>query len=206
MTYNNISDFLSGYSLITTSDYNEIGNVTFHINEESPFEFFEELEIREMNFLLYNKYIYYIIYNNQTNITYHGIFDVTLNKIMFNTNEDIDVFIPYSNNSMLAITKQTAYRICPIQDSNGECIEDCLSGNLILDVDGNKCGTSCDSGKYLLIPKNICIKECNATIFIQNSIQHCGLCKDMNNSYPYKIMGSIECLSAIPEGAEILYH
>ncbi len=206
MTYNNISDFLSGYSLITTSDYNEIGNVTFHINEESPFEFFEELEIREMNFLLYNKYIYYIIYNNQTNITYHGIFDVTLNKIMFNTNEDIDVFIPYSNNSMLAITKQTAYRICPIQDSNGECIEDCSSGNLILDVDGNKCGTSCDSGKYLLIPNNICIKECNATIFIQNSIQHCGLCKDMNNSYPYKIMGSTECLSAIPEGAEILYY
>ena len=34
-----------------------------------------------------------------------------LDKIMFNTDIDIDVFIPYSSNSMLAITKDTAYKI-----------------------------------------------------------------------------------------------
>ena len=57
-----------------------------------------------MNFLLYNKYVYYAIYNTQTQKTYHGIYDVVLDKIMFNTDIEIDVFIPYSNNSMLAIT------------------------------------------------------------------------------------------------------
>ena len=115
-TYNNISDFSSGYSSITNLDYN-IENVLIHDNIESPFEFVDEVEIKEMNFLLNNKYIYYSIYNIQRNITYHGIYDIKLNKIIFNTDEDIDVFIPYSNNSMLAITKETAYKICIIKDN-----------------------------------------------------------------------------------------
>jgi len=89
MTYNNASDFTSGYSNVTTSDYKSIGGVQVHINKESPFEFIDDVEIKEMNFLLYNKYIYYAIYNPQTNITYHGIYDVVLNKIMFNTDIDI---------------------------------------------------------------------------------------------------------------------
>jgi hypothetical protein len=84
MTYNNASDFTSGYSNVTTSDYKSIGGVQVHINKESPFEFIDDVEIKEMNFLLYNKYIYYAIYNPQTNITYHGIYDVVMNKIMFN--------------------------------------------------------------------------------------------------------------------------
>ena len=42
---------------------------------------------------------------------YHGVLDITLNKVIFNTNENIDIFIPYSSNSMLAITKEFAYRI-----------------------------------------------------------------------------------------------
>ena len=71
-----------------------------------------------MKFILYTKYVYYTIYNNKTEEMYHGVLDITLNKIIFNTNEDIDIFIPYSSNSMLAITKESAYRICFIKDNN----------------------------------------------------------------------------------------
>ena len=36
-TYNSVSDFISGYSTVTTNDYNNIGSVQSHKNEESPF-------------------------------------------------------------------------------------------------------------------------------------------------------------------------
>ena len=59
---------------------------------------------------------------------------------MFNTDEEIDVFIPYSTKAMLAIKKESAYKICIIQ-SGSEYIEKCSNENekLILDEDGNKC-------------------------------------------------------------------
>ena len=63
--------------------------------------------------------------------------------------------------------------------------------------------TSCDEGKYLLIPNNICINECDTNIFVSNSTRHCGLCRDMDNSKPFKIIGSTECLSDETEGTEI---
>ena len=203
ISYDNISHFFSGYPTNTTSGYNILNNVEFHINEESPFELIDEVEIKEMNFLLYNKYVYYILYSNKTNKTYHGIFDVVLNQIMFNTDEDIDEFIPYSKNAMQAITKQTAYKICAIKDDSGDCIEECQTGKLIIDVDGNKCKESCDNDKYILIPNNICINECDTKFFVYNSTKHCGLCKDMNRLNPYKILGSSECLNDLPEGTEI---
>ena len=201
MTYNNASDFTSGYSSKTTNDYYNIQEVEVHINQESPFDFVDKVEIREMKFLLYNKYIYYSIYNTQTTKTYHGIYDVKLNKIMFNTDIDIDTFIPYSSNSMLAITRNTAYRICPIKDGDN-CIEECTTGQVIRDTDGNKCGTDCgDANKYLLIPDYICLTECDTSIYISNDTKHCGLCKNMDSSKPYRLIGTSECLSQIPEGA-----
>ena len=33
---------------------------------------------------------------------------------MFNTNESISTFIPYSENSMLAITDENVYKICAL--------------------------------------------------------------------------------------------
>ena len=57
MAYNNASDFTSGYSTTTVSDdnYHDIDSIVFNLNSESPFEFEDEVEIKEMNFLLYNK-------------------------------------------------------------------------------------------------------------------------------------------------------
>ena len=120
-TYNDISDFSSGYSTSTfgSNIYYSLDPISVQNNFTTPFEFLNEVEIKEINFLLYTNYAYYTIYDTVTQKTYHGILDVKLNKIVFNTDEDIDVFIPYSNYSMLAITKETAYEICIIKDTNG---------------------------------------------------------------------------------------
>ena len=200
-TYNSISDFISGYSNVTTSDYTNLDNVQFHINSKSPFEFLDEAEIIDMNFLLYSEYIYYTINNTKTGEIYHGLYDIKLDKIVFNTNENITTFIPYTSNSMLVITEENAYKICVIKNGNN-CIDNCENSQVMLDIEGNKCGTDCDNDKYLLIPYNICITECDSRIYISDE-KNCGLCKDMNSLKPYKIIGSTECLSFIPDNTEI---
>ena len=202
-TYNNASDFISGYSTstITGDNYHDLSNVNIHVNDESPFDFVDEVEIEDMNILLYNKYIYYSIKNTKNGKKYHGIYDIKLDKIMFNTDVEIDTFIPYSDISMLAITKDTAYQICAIKDDNNKCISECTDGLVIRDVDGNKCSTNCPNGKYLLVPDLICLSECDTSIYISNSTKHCGLCKNMDTSKPYRLIGSDECLTEIPEGA-----
>ena len=130
ITYNDVSDFVSGYSTVANTWPNlyTTSSIQVNINELSPFEFSDEVEIKEMKFLLYTNYVYYSIYNIKSGKTYHGILDVKINRIVFNTDEDIDTFIPYSNISMLAITKNSAYKICIIQDSNKNCLEKCSSG------------------------------------------------------------------------------
>ena len=197
ITYDNISNFLSGY--IDNNPWD--GHIQKHINNENPFEFIDEVEIKEMEFLFNSKFIYYSIYNIRTGKTYHGIYDIKLNKIMFNTNEDIDTFIPYSNNSMLAITKETAYRICLVKNKD-TCIENCKRGKMIVDIDGNNCG-EIDGDKYLLIPENIYINECNSSIFITNSSKFCGLCRDMNIQNKYKILNGTKCLKEPPDNTII---
>jgi len=207
ITYNNAKDFISGYSKnYSPSDYHDVSTVQFETHSESPFEFLDEVEIQEMNFLLNNKYVYYKIENKQTNEVYHGILDVVTNKIMFNTNETINEFIPYSSNSMLAITSETAYRICIIKfrnaDDSYDCIDECTSPNRIIrDSEGNICGQGCnDPNKYLLIPDDICVKECDTNIYISNSSKICGLCKDMDSSKPYRFIGGTECITDVPMG------
>ena len=184
------------------SDYKITDSVEFKNNEKSPFEFWDEVEIKEMTFLPYNKYVYYSIYNKNTSKYYHGILDIKLNKIMFNTDEQIDVFIPYSQNAMLAITNESAYKICAIP-SGDSCIESCSTGDLYLDLDGNRCGTSCSNeNDYILIPEEVCISDCDTSIFIKNDT-HCGLCRDMYSDKKYKLINGTECLSSIPEGYDI---
>ena len=117
-----------------------------------------------------------------------------LHQIIFNTDEDLDLFIPYNTYSMLAITKESAYQICFIKDSSGNCISECSSNNIILDIDGNKCADECDDNQYLIVPEGVCSKECNTSIYIISG-KNCGLCRDVNNTNQYKIINSTECLS-----------
>ena len=203
ITYNDVNDFSSGYSSSTVSGNSFYSNVVTVINNyTSPFSFLDEVEIKEMNFLLYTNYAYYSIYNKNTGKTYHGILNIKFNQVLFNTDEDIDVFIPYSNYSMLAITKETAYEACIIKDTNGNCIDECSSGEeIIAGVDGNKCGNNCPTGKYLLIPEGVCVSECNSTLYIIKDNYFCGLCKDLYNSQKYKFLTSSECLTQQPENS-----
>ena len=220
-TYNNIYDFTSGYSTksIPTTDnpnYSDIGKITFFNNENSPFEFLNDVEILQMEIIFNYKYVYYKIKDKTNNKIYYGILDIQLNKIMFNTDEEIEEFIPYitfietekggyqHSNSMLMITKDSAYRVCAIKD-NYDCLDQCPSGQKILfDVDGNKCVSidkQCDPGKLLLIPEEVCIKECdNETLYVNNET-HCGLCRDMDPENKYKFIHGNKCLNETPEGA-----
>jgi hypothetical protein len=131
-TYNTIHDFTSGYSTVSVNneefvDYSKIDNVQWKNNLESPFEFADEVEIQEMKIMFNNNFVYYIIKNKVTNVLYHGILDIYTNKIVWNTEKEVTLFIPYvqirytSNqgnyeyaDSMLVITEDSAYRVCAI--------------------------------------------------------------------------------------------
>ena len=206
-SYNNVSDFLGGYSNsgISSTDYADKSRVTIINHSISPIEFLDEVEINKINFIPGTKYAYYEIYNKNTLKTNYGFMDIKNNKVLFNTDETITTFVPYSNTELLAITPNSAYKICIYKDSNNnQCLETCPSGNLILDIDGNKCKSNyeCDEGKIKLIPNDICINNslCDLNIFIKNS-SHCGLCKELYPETPIKLLNTFGCTSNIPSNS-----
>ena len=127
-TYNTLNDFTSGYSTVSvnnedTIDYSNISYVQFKNNLESPFEFSDEVEIKEMNIMYNNNFIYYSILNKVTQVLHHGIVDIYTNKVVWNTDKEVTFFLPfvrarYTNDqgnyeyadSMLVITKDSAYQ------------------------------------------------------------------------------------------------
>ena len=138
---------------------------------------------------------------NNSDVHYYGIFDVKLNKIIFNTKEEITDFIPYNEMTMLAVTKDKAYKICAYKDNNN-CVDTC-SNNYLLDIEGNTCGTTeCPSGKLSFMPLGVCINEdkCDENYYVIDN-NKCGLCKDINSSYPFKLIGGTDCLKNIIEGS-----
>ena len=210
ISYNNISDFTCGYSTKSfyEQNYFNLNDISFKAYSDSPFELEGEVEIKEMKIISNYRYAYYIIYNKETTETYYGLFDIKTNKIMFNTNEALETFLPYSNNSMLAIKGNSVYRICPIICEDGKtCLEDCDNDKLIIrDIDKNFCGRECPNNKYLLVPDNFCQSLCDKDIYvIDEENKKCGLCKSMNTEKPYKFIGGNICLGEdeIPEGAYV---
>ena len=200
MTYDDIYNFSTGYTNSTFDENFDTSNYTYKINLESPFEFLEELEIKEINFLLRNKFLYYILKSKTTDKLYHGIIDIELNKIIFNTDETINTFIPYSDKAMLAITPTAAYKIC-VYNEGDNCTDNCTDG-YVLDTSGNKCGTSCPKGKMKLIPHDICIDNCDTSINVIVN-EECGLCKYFDSDKKYKFINGTKCLSTIPKEAEL---
>ena len=199
ITYNDINNFISGYFLTDKNDINieDLSWVNGFINNtKSPFEFIEEVEIEDIDFMIYNKFVYYKIKNKNNNKIYHGVLDVVENKVVFNTDEEINNFLPFSKESILAITPTKAYKICIYKNSNNECVEKCDNGYK-LNIDGNTCGSSSsciDEGKLILIPNEICIESCDTNIYIKNNT-HCGLCKDFNtNGKLYKLINGTNCI------------
>ena len=209
-TYNNISDFKTGYSNTSINedeDYYYIINkeeyrLKFKNNTAPHLEFFDDMIIEKMDFLLYNKFLYYQMKSKNNSDIYHGIFDIELNKIIFNTKEEIIEFQPYSNNSMLAITKDKAYRIC-VYANNSNCTDTCPD-QYILDIDGNICGDKCSDDKYLFVPSGVCINECDETYYTKiESSRTCGLCRDIDNNNPYKVISGTKCLNKLPNNSYV---
>ena len=199
MTYNNISDFIIGYYNQTENfDFNDLEKIIPTIKNVSFLQFLDNVTITKMNFIRGTKYIYYEIYNNIKNITYHGLIDIMLNKIIFNTDEEINKFISYSNNSMLVITNDSAYRICAIKYNN-DCVDECPNDNIIIDTQRpNYCGKECEN--ITLMPDKICIDSCDENLYILNDTI-CQLCKDNDIQYKYKLLNTKGCLNIIPDGA-----
>ena len=141
MLYSNtVFDFISGYSLEEIEENYEYKTITVYKNNQSPFEDFGKAKVHYLKFIRNTQLAYYKIETTEK-VIYHGILDIKLNKILFNTNEKITDFRPLSNYSMLAITDDTAYEICPFT-KGGKCIENCEEGETLV-IDYNK-GNYCD--------------------------------------------------------------
>ena len=210
-TYNNISDFTSGYSdsYIDFSNKNNYMNSIISMlimqNSYSPFGFIDEFRVIKMNFIQGTSYVYYILNNEINGKNYFGLLDIISNKVLYNIEGEISTFIPISSSEMLAITTTSAYKICIIKNGNS-CSDSCSSGNLILDPDGNKCQSDCDNGKIKMMPTGICINKdyCDLNIYTLNSDEtECGLCSYF---YPYekkyKLINTTGCLSNIANNAD----
>ena len=206
INYNNFSDLQTGYfEQFDKIDANNLQNIAAIINENSPLEFVEELNIEELRFLKNTKYAYYILSNKNNDIHYYGIIDVTLNKVIFNTDvKNISSFVPFSNNSMLVIQSDKAYKVCIIS-YNLDCIDKCPEGKvLVYDTEGNTCKEVMNCPSYILKPNDICIESCDPSIYTSNDKKECGLCKDLELDKPYKLINDINstCLASKPEGTE----
>ena len=108
-----------------------------------------------MKFIPNTRYVYYKLLTPDNKDIYQGIIDISLNKVIFNTNVNITTFIPLTNQSMLAIAYNTLYEICPIY-YNSKCFDVCPDGTfLVLDInDRNTCKESLNCSNYTLIRIN----------------------------------------------------
>ena len=65
-SYTNVSDFTCAYYDLTDSiEYLQVIQYSLLKHSESPLEFLDEIEIKEMKFIGNYKYVYYSIYNPQ---------------------------------------------------------------------------------------------------------------------------------------------
>ena len=207
MSANSTSEFRSGigfYDVISNE-----ANVTIKKRENSPFNilYYKNARIKVLDMIRNTRFIYYEIEYNKTNSEniekeiYYGIIDIILNQIIFNTNEKLIKFQPLKNYSMLAFTKTNVYEICAIKE-NGECVNNCSSGKLILDTEkGNYCENEPNCKNYSLIIDNIsvCVNNCDQNFFVSNG-KICGLCKNMYGSEkPYKLINKEGCIDEKPE-------
>ena len=205
ITYDTTS-FNSGYSTtgVSSSDSDSANNAVVVNNYDNPFDFNDEIEIEEINFIENTNYVYYILTNKNTDKKNYGLINMITNQIIYNTDEEITSFVPYNSNQMLAITSTSAFRICTfINDDGTDCVESC-SGNYVLDT-GNKCKSECSANKILLIPQRICNLTCDENYFQESNAQ-CGLCKDITDSTPYKLIGTSGCKANLDENSEEYYN
>ena len=189
MSYDN-EKILSGY-------YNEVKEITVdnigNINPVINIDFdLEQNSVQYIKVIKDSRYLFYEIDINSK--IYYGIFDIITNQILFNTNEVIKKYIPFSKYSMLAITDNSAYEICIIS-VDGKCIEKCDNNDIIINTKGKN---YCKCPKYYFIPSYKCIDTCDLNFYI-NVDNQCGLCKDLGGNKIYKLINTTGCLEEIPD-------
>ena len=203
-TYNTISDFKSGYSTqnLNLNDISNTYSLLIIINDTNPLYFCENSEIESINFVQGTKYLYYSIKRNFKK--YFGIIDIKLNKILFNSDELLITFLPYSSNIMLSITDSSAF----ILKINTTCD---LSWEEFYNLDKMTSNMISETKSYInlgnkvkLMPFGIYIDKdnCDLNFYILNE-EECGLCNYFNPDKIYKFNNSSNCLKNIPENAEI---
>ena len=189
------------------ADNNNIkNNVGEHTNPDLTLDFADKIEIVKMNFIKKTPYIYYTVKNLETGKNNYGIMDFLTQKVLFNTDQEITKFEPLSNYEMLVFYPGGAYKICLFRNGDS-CESSCPSGTtLVLDVNGNKCKSTSepDTCALKLVPDDICIDTCDTNIYkLSADGKSCGLCGYFDNTKPYRIIKTDECLESIPEGAQI---
>ena len=129
----NSNSFTSGYIKETNNiTKDNIESNKNNITTDDIFkDYVENIYINSVNLIKNSKYAYYEVSNGGK--TFHGMIDIESKKIIFNTKEEIISFKPYTNNSMLAITSKSAYKICAIKGSDNDCIDECLKGSVKYD-------------------------------------------------------------------------
>ena len=205
INYNDKYDFESGYLIQNITSIDDSPKFTIY-TYKTPFEFLDDIDIYETKYIYETRFVYYKLYNNNKKNFFNGVYDTVSNKIIFNTDKEITEFKPLtfeSNfNSMLAITKESAYKVCLFGKNNNNCLDECSSGNFILDAEThNHCDSECKT-EYILKPNNICINSCDESIFIIKN-NECWLCKDLDKDKPFKLINIPEsvCLSNMPENS-----
>ena len=200
ITYNNILDFISGYADLDNID--DLNLVNISINDKSPFKLDDNIEIKEINFILNNKYIYYKIYNKNNGTFSFGVMDIILNKIIFNLDENISNVKQYSKDSIIIINSNSAYKISFKEEksklnndysliglADTDCYELCKTcSGKSTNVNNQKC-TSCIDGFVL---KGV---NCTCESGKEKVSKTCVKCGNTCNSYQINTCKCYSCPS-----------
>ena len=74
---------------------------------------------------------------------------------------------------------------------------------MVLDINGYKCKSNSDDCSLKLVPDNICINFCDTNIYkLSDDSKSCGFCEYFNNTKPYRLIKTYECLGTMPEGTQ----
>ena len=188
-------------------NYDDFNTVRLTETNDLSFNFKDNIEILEMNFIKKTPYVYYKINNTETGKIYYGIMEFKTQQILFNTDDsNIREFVPYSDYEMLIITSDSAYKYC-LYKYNDECQPSCPTGTeLVISPKGNECkGSQPTVGttdcKVKIMPEGICEDECDLSVYALNG-NECALCSYFYTNKPYKFYGSNVCLENPPENYE----
>ena len=84
LTYTDADNFYSGYfNSANNIDYLKDEEISFNQFLDSPLQFIDKVEIKEIKFIHSYKFAYYVIDNPSNKKTYRGIIDITKNLVVF---------------------------------------------------------------------------------------------------------------------------